>query len=67
MEPLISNKVKGRKGKVVIIVKADGKEIIGKLLLKWKLKCLCYFKTLIELIKAFDFKKELKKKNISIL
>jgi len=60
MKFLIFSRTKGRKGKVIIIAKVNGKEIIGKLLPKWKLKCLCYFKTLIKLIKAFDFKKELK-------
>jgi len=50
--------LKGKKI-VVIIAEADKKEIIGKLLLKQNLRYLCYFKTPIKLIKAFNFKKEL--------
>ena len=57
-EPLASGKANRQKGKAAIIAEADKEEIIRKPQLKQKMKCLCHFKTPVELIKAFDSKKE---------
>ena len=50
-----------------MIAKVDGEVIVKKAQLKWKIKCLYYFKTLAELIKAFNSKKELKDSIFSVL
>ena len=65
--PLTSSKANRQKEKVVIITEANKEEIIKKPQLKWKIKCLYYFKTLVELIEALDSKKELKSGVSSLL
>jgi len=67
MEPLAFSKANRQKGKVAIIAKANGEIIVRKPRPKRKIKCLCYFKTLVELIKALNLKKELKSGVSSIL
>ena len=60
MEPLVFNKANRRKGKVVIITKANKEVIVGKIQLKQKIKYSYYSKILAELIEALNSKKELK-------
>ena len=67
MELLASSGASRKKGKVAIIAKANGEEIIKKLRLKRKIKCLYYSKTPVKLIKVLNFKKELKSSVFSIL
>jgi len=56
VEPLASGRANRRKGKAIIIAK--GEVIVVKARPKRKMKCLCYSKTLAELIKALNSKKE---------
>ena len=67
VEPLASSKANRQKGKVAIIAKANREVIVRKLQPKRKIKCLCYFKTLVKLIKALNLKKELESSISSIL
>jgi len=66
-EPLAFSKSNRRKGKVAIIAKANREVIIRKLRPKRKIKCLCYSKMPVKLIKAFNLKKELEGGVSSIL
>ena len=65
--PLAFSGANRQRGKAVIITKADKEEIIKKLQLKWKIKCLYYSKTLVKLIEALNSKKELKSGVSSLL
>jgi len=56
-----------KKGKVAIITKANREEIVKKLWLKQKTKCLYYSKTPVKLIKALNSKKKLEGGVFSIL
>ena len=67
MEPLAFSRANRRKGKAAMIAKANREVIIGKAQLKRKIKCLYYFKTLAELIKALNSKKELEDGIFSVL
>jgi len=67
IKPLVFNKINRKKGKAVIIAKVNRKEIIKKLWLKQKIKCLYYLKTLVKLIETLDFKKEPEGGVLSIL
>ena len=58
IEPLGSSRANKKKGKVAIITKTNRGVIIRKRL-KWKIKCSCYSKALVKLIKALNSKKEL--------
>ena len=50
-----------------MITEADREVIVKKAQLKQKMKCLYYFKTLVELIEALNSKKELKSGVSSLL
>ena len=50
-----------------MITKANGEVIVKKIQLKQKIKYLYYFKMLVKLIEAFNFKKELKDSIFSVL
>ena len=50
-----------------MITEADGEVIVKKVQPKWKIKCLYYSETPVKLIKALNFKKELKDGIFSIL
>jgi hypothetical protein len=50
-----------------MIAKANKEVIIRKTQLKWKMKYLYYSKTLVELIKALNSKKDLKNSIFSVL
>jgi hypothetical protein len=50
-----------------MIAKVNGEVIVRKVQPKWKIRCLYYFKTLAELIKALNSKKELKDGIFSVL
>ena len=50
-----------------MIAEADKEVIVEKVQLKWKIKYLYYFKTLVKLIKALNSKKELEDSIFSIL
>ena len=52
---------------MAIIAKVNKEVIVKKVQLKWKIKYLCYFKILAELIKALNSKKDLKDSIFSIL
>jgi len=65
IKPLAFSRANRRKGKAIIIAK--GEVIIIKARPKRKIKCLYYSKTLAELIKALNSKKELKDSIFSIL
>ena len=67
MKLLIFNKANRQKRKAVIITKANREVIVRKVQPKWKIKYLYHSKTLTKLIKALDFKKELKDGIFSIL
>ena len=64
---LASSGANRQKGKAVIITEADKEEIIKKPQLKWKMKYLYYFKTLVKLIETLNSKKELKSGISSLL
>ena len=56
---LAFSKANRQKGKAAIITKINREVIVKKVQLKWKIKCLYYFKMLAELIEAFNSKKDL--------
>ena len=60
IKPLTFNRANRQKGKIAIITKVNEEVVIKKPQLKWKIKCLCYFKILAKLIEALNSKKELK-------
>ena len=66
-EPLAFSKANRQKGKAAMIAEADREVIVGKVQPKWKIKCLCHSEMLAELIKALNFKKELKDGIFSVL
>jgi hypothetical protein len=60
MEPLTFSKANRQKKKAVMIAKANREVIVKKAQPKRKMKCLCHSKTLAELIKTLNSKKDLK-------
>ena len=61
------NKANRQKGKAAIITEVNKEVIIRKVQLKQEIKYLYHFKTLAELIKALNSKKDLKDSIFSIL